>query len=52
MNESIEFAEWLRTFKPLTKDHGYWVLQSQISSEELYSAYLKDRERWRKEISN
>jgi len=49
MNEAIEFAEWLRTFEPLTKDNGYWVLECQISSEELYNTYLRDRERWRNE---
>ena len=47
INEAIEFAEWLRTFKPLKKENGYWILESQISSDELYDVYLKDRERWR-----
>lgn len=45
--EAIEFAEWIRTFDALDKKHGFWVLESQLSSEELYDGYLNDRERWR-----
>jgi len=45
--EAVEFAEWLRTFEVLYKMNGFWVLESQISSEELYNNYLQDRERWR-----
>ena len=40
--DAIAFAEWLRTFEGLTRENGYWVLDSQISSEELYDVYLKD----------
>lgn len=45
--DAIEFAEWLRTFEPLEKKNGFWILESQISSEELYNSYLRDREHWR-----
>lgn len=38
--EAIAFAEWLRTFESLEKKNGFWILESQISSEELYKAYL------------
>jgi len=42
-NDAIDFAEWLRTFEPLTKENGYWVLECQISSEKLYKAYVRDK---------
>ena len=42
-NDAIDFAEWLRTFEPLTKENGYWVLECQISSENLYKAYVHDK---------
>jgi hypothetical protein len=45
--EAIEFAEWIRTFEALYKKHGFWILEMQLSSEELYDHYLLDRERWR-----
>ena len=44
--DAIEFAEWIRTFEVLEKKHGYWVLESQVSSEALYAAYLEDKERF------
>ncbi len=50
--EAVEFAEWLRTFEVLDKINGFWVLESQISSEALYKNYLIDRERWRKNENN
>ncbi len=37
---AIAFGEWLRTFDALTRENGYWVLESQISTEELYEAFL------------
>ena len=46
-SEAIEFAEWIRTFESLDKKHGFWVIERQLSSEELYYHYLRDRERWR-----
>ena len=46
-DEAIEFAEWLRSFEVLSKENGYWVLDCQVSSEELYKNYLCDRDRWR-----
>lgn len=46
-SEAIEFAEWIRTFGQLEKKNGFWILESQISSERLYKGYLDDRERWR-----
>jgi len=49
--ESIEFSEWIRTFDALDKKDGFWILESQISSEELYNHYLLDRVRWRSERS-
>jgi hypothetical protein len=48
--EAVEFAEWLRTFDSLEKKHGFWLIESQISSEELYKLFLKDRERWRNDF--
>ncbi len=45
--EAIEFAEWIRTFDSLEKKQGFWIIESQISSEDLYKGFLKDRERWR-----
>lgn len=48
--ESIEFAEWLRTFEVLDKINGFWVVESQISSSKLYENYLRDRERWRNSL--
>jgi len=45
--EAIEFAEWIRTFDSLEKKQGFWIIESQISSENLYKGFLKDRERWR-----
>lgn len=47
--ESIEFAEWIRTFDSLEKKQGFWIIESQISSEELYKLSLEDRDRWRNE---
>jgi hypothetical protein len=44
--EAIEFAEWIRTFEVLERENGFWVIESQVSSEELYSAYLEDKERF------
>lgn len=44
--QAIEFAEWIRTFEPLEKTDGFWVLDSQISETELFDLYLKDRDRW------
>ena len=40
-NEAIEFAEWLRTFEALKKENNYWVLESQISSIELFNHFKK-----------
>jgi hypothetical protein len=45
--EAVEFAEWIRTFDALDKKDGFWILESQLSSEELYKGFLRDRERWR-----
>lgn len=45
--EAVEFAEWIRTFDSLEKKQGFWIIESQISSEDLYKGFLKDRERWR-----
>jgi hypothetical protein len=45
--EAVEFAEWIRTFDALDKKGGFWILESQLSSEELYKGFLRDRERWR-----
>ena len=49
---AIEFGEWLRTFELLLKQDKYWVLDCQISTEELYEGYLKDRERWLKNTNS
>jgi len=45
--EAVEFAEWIRTFDALDKKDGFWILESQLSSEELYKGFLRDKERWR-----
>lgn len=47
--EAVEFAEWIRAFESLERQHGFWVIEGQISSEDLYKGFLKDRERWRNE---
>lgn len=44
--QAIEFAAWIRTFEPLEKKEQFWILESQVSDEQLFNAYLKDRERW------
>lgn len=50
--EAIEFAEWLRTFELLQKKDGFWILDCQISSKELYSGFLANREDWLKNKYN
>jgi len=45
--DAIEFAECIKTFDALDKKNGFWILEMQISSEELYNHYLLDRVRWR-----
>lgn len=40
MTDAIQFAEWLRTFHPLSKENNQWVLESQVSSEELHNHFL------------
>lgn len=42
-DNAVEFGEWLRTFDVLTKEHGYWILDCQISTKELYDHFLKDK---------
>lgn len=42
-NDAIEFGDWLKTFEPLTKENNQWVLDCQISTEELYEAFLRDK---------
>lgn len=41
--DAVEFGEWLRTFEPLYKEDGYWVLESQISTEQLYALYQNQK---------
>ena len=41
-SNAVKFAEWLRTFDSLEKQHDYWVIESQISSEELYKLFLNN----------
>lgn len=48
-NEAIEFAEWLRTFSSLEKKDGFWVLDSQIASEELYDNFRISKKQKQKE---
>jgi hypothetical protein len=50
--EAIEFAEWIRTFEVLEKRDGFWVLESQVSTEELYTAYLEDKNRLERKFLN
>jgi hypothetical protein len=50
--EAIEFAEWIRTFEVLEKRDGFWVLESQVSTVELYTAYLEDKNRLERKILN
>jgi hypothetical protein len=38
-DEAIEFGEWLRTFDALTKENGFWVLESQVSTKDLYRVF-------------
>ena len=47
--QAIEFAAWIRTFDSLEKKQQFWIVESQVSDEELFNAYLKDRERWQNE---
>jgi len=47
--QAIEFAAWVRTFEPLEKKDGFWVVEQQISDEELFELYLSNREEWIKE---
>lgn len=42
-NNAIEFGDWLKTFQPLTKENDQWVLDCQISTEELYEGFLRDK---------
>lgn len=44
--QAVEFAAWIRTFDSLEKKQQFWIVESQVSDEELFNAYLKDRERW------
>lgn len=41
----IAFAEWLRTFDVLDKQHGQWVLESQISSEQLWNEWDNQKQK-------
>lgn len=41
--ESIKLLEWIRTFEVLELKQGFWILESQISSEDLYSAYINSK---------
>lgn len=38
-SNAIKFAEWLRTFEALEKKDGQWVIESQVSTEELYAVF-------------
>jgi hypothetical protein len=40
-NDAVAFAEWLRTFDALDKQNGQWVLESQLSSQQLYDQFKK-----------
>lgn len=44
--QAVEFAAWIRTFNSLENKQQHWVIESEISDEELFNGYLKDRERW------
>lgn len=39
----IAFAEWIRTFDALEKKDGHWVLESQVSSEKLWTAWQQSQ---------
>lgn len=41
--EAIEFAEWIRTFDALDKKDGFWILESQLSSKDLYESFLMEK---------
>jgi hypothetical protein len=41
--EGIAFAEWLKTFFPiLSVEHSQWVIESQVSSEQLYQKFKEE----------
>jgi len=42
-SDAVEFADWLKTFEPLTKENNQWVLDCQISSQELYNHYKQTK---------
>lgn len=42
--DAVGFAEWIRTFEALDKQHGYWVLESQITTAQLYEKFKQQKE--------
>lgn len=44
-NTAIEFGEWLKTFESLTREGGQWVIESQITTEELFNLFINDEHR-------
>ncbi len=41
--QAIEFAAWIRTFDTLERKNQFWIMESQLSDEELFNAFLKDK---------
>lgn len=48
----VEFVEWVGTFDALKKTDKHWCIESQVTIEQLYEHYLKDRDRWLKNNKN
>lgn len=38
----IKFAEWIRTFEALERQNGQWVIESQLSDEQIVKAFIAD----------
>lgn len=45
----VEFAGWIRTFGALKRYNETWVLERQISDEELYQGFLRDTKEAKKQ---
>jgi len=42
-NTAIEFGEWLKTFDALEREGGQWVIETQITTEDLFKSFLRDK---------
>lgn len=36
------FAEWIRTFELLERENGQWVIESQLTDEQIVKAFIAD----------